>query len=658
MATSGAFNTTGYQGRYLQFEWRRVAVDTAGNTSTIEWTLTGRGTAQATWYMTGDVAVEILGVRRFTQAARFRLTNGMLVASGRVVIPHRADGTMDFGAYVHAAIYTFAINSHGESRFALDPIPRASTFTLSPASITCDGTASTTVNITRFVPTWTHDVRFAIGTYSHTVNNVATSTAFAPPREWINAIPNAERGACTVTVTTRNGNTVIGSRSATLTLAVPADVVPTIDDLVFTRINNRVPAGWNEYVQNQSGVTATLAGAAGTMGSTIQARQIRGGVMLGAPFMTDTATLTVQQLPHAGSVPFTATVTDSRGRTASLTKNITVQAWQPPGIGTSTVDRALVNGTLDDNGTYLRVNATTTTSSINNRNVITRSVQFRRVGVSSWTSSGTFTSGTVVTTGANAINTDYAYQVQLIVTDSFESAVRTYEIPTGYTTVDYRAGGRGMAIGKVSERDGLELAMQTTTVQPIRFVDQFGASQSRGFAPGLCLSSANPAGSMDIHNNTTTGQLIAGNTYRVPLNAATINTGTFVELEQVAARTHRRILRSGVYRVRGCMLVENLTAGGAAGNFVYACLETGSPTTVPVGSSNNGTITRYAIAANNASGYVDLAFDTIVAITAPQSIINLAVLFNPVGQSGTIATPRINLASNYTNLVIEPVYFT
>ena len=50
MATSGSFTTTSYEGRSLTFAWNRTNTNIANNTSTIAWSLTGRGS-----YTYGDV---------------------------------------------------------------------------------------------------------------------------------------------------------------------------------------------------------------------------------------------------------------------------------------------------------------------------------------------------------------------------------------------------------------------------------------------------------------------------------------------------------------------------------------------------------------------------------------------------------------------------
>jgi len=63
------------------------------------------------------------------------------------------------------------------------------------------------------------------------------------------------------------------------------------------------------------------------------------------------------------------------------------------------------------------------------------------------------------TSSSAVVSADYSYTIRLTLTDSFGSSVFFRELSTGYTTVDYKSGGHGVAIGKASEYDNyVELA--------------------------------------------------------------------------------------------------------------------------------------------------------------------------------------------------------
>ena len=72
MASSGSFNTSGYEGRYLQFSWSIESQSIANNQTTISWTLKGAGTAQANWYRAGNFKVVINGTTVYSSATRIQ----------------------------------------------------------------------------------------------------------------------------------------------------------------------------------------------------------------------------------------------------------------------------------------------------------------------------------------------------------------------------------------------------------------------------------------------------------------------------------------------------------------------------------------------------------------------------------------------------------
>ena len=61
MSTSGSFNTSGYDGRYLVFSWSLKSQSIEYNQSVISWTLKGAGGSSNTWYMAGPFKCVING---------------------------------------------------------------------------------------------------------------------------------------------------------------------------------------------------------------------------------------------------------------------------------------------------------------------------------------------------------------------------------------------------------------------------------------------------------------------------------------------------------------------------------------------------------------------------------------------------------------------
>ena len=198
------------------------------------------------------------------------------------------------------------------------------------------------------------------------------------------SIPNAVSGVGTLTCTTYNGNTSVGSKSVNFTLTVPASVKPTLTSITAARIDGDVPSSWGIYVQNKSNVKLTINGAAGAYGSTIKSYSISGGSYAGTG-----STLTTGALVNSGSLTFTGKVTDSRGRVSDAkTVTISVVAYSAPAFSSYLSQRCLSNGTLDEDGTYVHALLRYVYSSCSGKNTITTKTEYRKVGDSQWMNAG------------------------------------------------------------------------------------------------------------------------------------------------------------------------------------------------------------------------------------------------------------------------------
>ena len=60
---------------------------------------------------------------------------------------------------------------------------------------------------------------------------------------------------------------------------------------------------------------------------------------------------------------------------------------------------------------------------------------------------------------APTISNDYSYVIRLAVADFFKTTVCDVELPTAFTLIDFNSSGKGVAFGKVSEKDSMEVNM-------------------------------------------------------------------------------------------------------------------------------------------------------------------------------------------------------
>ncbi|MCI9069964.1 MAG: hypothetical protein HFJ14_04780, partial [Clostridium sp.] len=112
---------------------------------------------------------------------------------------------------------------------------------------------------------------------------------------------------------------------------------------------------------------------------------------------------------------------------------------------------------LTDEGTYVKVRAVLKYASVSSKNTISARVEYKTKSSTTWTNAGSITSGKEVVIGGGKIDANTSYDIRLVVQDAFETVIVPMTIPTATTTLDFRNGGMGIAIGKVAEKDGLEV---------------------------------------------------------------------------------------------------------------------------------------------------------------------------------------------------------
>lgn len=462
MATSGSYTTpNGYTDEYgtrkLIFTWQRTSRDIANNTSTISWTLSTDG-GFPYWINYRKTRVVIDGVQKYyvegAQAFPPSSPSGLRVpwtiTSGTVTLTHNSVGERSFSVSISAGIYTSAVNASGTATFTLDTIPRASTVTGTGLVFGQEGT----LNISRASSSFTDTITYSLGGYSGTIatKTSAASVAWTPDVNMMNAVPSATSAAVSVTCKTYSGDTLIATKTTTVTVSVPASVVPTASvqltntDTTFggytqgvSKVRVRTTAS-GQYGANITGITVTFEGT-NYSGSDITTNTING----------------------SGSLTVKTKVTDSRGRSTTLTNRITVQAYSTPTMEYS-AHRCAQDGTADDMGAYVNVWIHGTATAVGN-NAASVAVRMRQAGTSAWTTvdvSGdtTYTSLTDFTTDAVIPAADTSsWEIQAVVSDLVNSVTQTIAISVGYSTIDFLKGGRGIAFGTTAADPGFDCAM-------------------------------------------------------------------------------------------------------------------------------------------------------------------------------------------------------
>ena len=165
--------------------------------------------------------------------------------------------------------------------------------------------------------------------------------------------------------------------------------------------------------------------------------------------------MTTGFLNASGTITFTATVTDSRGRTSkAATVSISVVDYSAPSFSSYLSQRCNSVGTLSGEGTYVKATVRYSYSSCSGNNTVTRATYYRKTGTTTWTNASTsFSSDTAFTFGGGNISTESTYEIRYTLTDSFTTIAIIDTVSTASVVMDFKSGGNGVAIGKVSETD-------------------------------------------------------------------------------------------------------------------------------------------------------------------------------------------------------------
>lgn len=459
MASSGSFNTSNYEGRYLQFSWQETSQNVSSNTTSISWTLKGAGGGNV-WYKAGNFKVVIEGETVFSSSTRIQLSNGTVVASGTYTFKHNADGTKQFTVSVQAGIYAVAVNCTGSSTFTLDTIARAS----QPSCITWPEHTQNvgyfgdeiSIHMNRNSADFTHTVRYQFGTKSGTIaTGVGTGVKWVIPLSFMDLLPAATSGSGTIYVDTYNGSTKIGTKWCGFTATVPASVKPSCSIQVLDGTN--IQDTYGNLVRGLSKLYVKTSFYAAYSSPVASYNVNANGVRYTA------AEITTGVISKAGTTTVTATVKDKRGRTSdAASASFPVLDYAPPAVSKLTAIRCNEDGTANKRGAYVKVTFSAAISSLNSKNTALYYLYYKKSGDSSYTK----VSFTDLTNKYSVSNSSYifaaatssSYDVRVEAVDRHNTGAKSTKASTAASIFSWRgfktSNGTedGVGIGKVPDK--------------------------------------------------------------------------------------------------------------------------------------------------------------------------------------------------------------
>lgn len=423
------------------------SVNVANNTSVVTVKLYYYGNG-VSWNSNGPSGSIVIDGTSYSFSHNFTTSSSaQLLATKSKTVTHNSNGakTVSCSARFVTGVSLGTLTTSASK--ALTVIPRVSDLSVNKTSVPADGSTTVTATATKKSSGFTDTIAVKLGSYSKTVTS---GTAFTIPIEWCNAISGTSAIA-TVTVTTKSGNTIIDTKYVNLTVTVPSTVVPSISGVSVAEAVSAVQSAFGNgiYVSSLSKLNVNIT-AAGIYGSTISSIKTTfdGITYTGTEFQT-------AAISKAGTLIMSVTVTDSRGRMKTTTKNITVYGYSSPAITN-------VSCVSDSANTVVTIDGVVSPVTVKgvNKNTKTLKIKYKKSTASAYGSETTVTipaaSWTFSVSKTFAIDSrTITYDFEAKLTDKLSTAM-AYGT-TGRPVISRHAGGDGVALFEESTGAGFKV---------------------------------------------------------------------------------------------------------------------------------------------------------------------------------------------------------
>lgn len=448
--------STGQTDKYsLLLDVSEKSYSIENNTSVVEWWVGIRSnTAYHNHYGLSETYVVNINGTVVHNAVHTPTVNSgatVWVASGTTTVSHNADGSKSISvsaSFNNADRGTYLPTTGSCSgSLKLTTIPRATTPSIDKPSLDCgsaikiSGTSASSNFSHKVYVTW-NGTKIQIGTIAS--GTTTPSFSYTIPTAWEKNIPDSTSGIATFTLETISGSTSVGSKTVNATIKVRSGVVPSIGTVSISDTNS-ICAGIGQYVQSQSKLKFSIA-TSGNQGSTITSvsTKFNGQTYSGSTFTT-------QAIQNSGTLSYTITVTDSRGRTATKSGSVSVTAYNPPSLTNVSAKRANSGYAVDESsGTYALLHFKVGFTSLSNKNVTSFYIQYRTSGASSWTKINSWANNYTLEQDYKAGNlftsTTSTYEIAFGVKDKFMSdySWQIVTVTPTYTLINFGKDGKSL----------------------------------------------------------------------------------------------------------------------------------------------------------------------------------------------------------------------
>lgn len=289
------------------------------------------------------------------------------------------------------------------------------------------------------VPGYTHRLTWQFGNASGTVgSDLQDQVTWTPKLTLAAAIPNSPSGICQLTCYSYQDGIQVGEpQTSTCTLSVPQSIAPQVT-VGVTDDSDAVAMGLylEKVTKLELAVSTTVFyGAAITATAiTLDGEAYNGGTLA------------------AGEHTLAVTVTDSRGLTGTWERVLTVTPYTLPQVEVH-ASRCRADGTLDDTGDHALVTIRGSVTALPD-NTASLTLTYGKTAQELPVEVGAFEVTTVIPADPNE-----TLLIKARVEDAIKGTTRSMTLSTGYPTMEFFAGGKGIAFGKVADSEGFHCAM-------------------------------------------------------------------------------------------------------------------------------------------------------------------------------------------------------
>ena len=336
----------------------------------------------------------------------------------------------------------------------------ASSSTITLANYICESGSSVMIYINKISPTATHTLTYSLGNQSGVIvtKTLADEVTWTVPIELISDIPG-ETGTCLIYCTTYIDNAQTGvPQEAELVVSVPSSYQPMVGILV-TKVNqNNIVDNWDILLQGYSQVEVRATSVMAS-GATVESYSFSGP---GVSYVGPNAYVLSNVIDVYGQIPWTVTVTDSRGRTATATwddPDFEIFAYSNPSISNAVTMRTDATG-VSATGEFLKSKARLTISSANGNNAITvHKVEYKEIDDSTWTlGDDTMVSDTWTNPyGGGTIDIVNRYDIRYTLTDSLGNTVQVTSSVLSVTGIGIGLKNDRIRLGGLPTKPGLQV---------------------------------------------------------------------------------------------------------------------------------------------------------------------------------------------------------